>query len=91
MEVAGTRQLAGLLMICMMLIVTQVQSQKQSYVPALFVFGDSLSDNGNNNFLPSVAKADFLPYGIDFPLGPTGRFCNGRTVSDYFGKFWAYI
>ncbi|CAL9025434.1 unnamed protein product [Prunus brigantina] len=49
----------------------------------MFVFGSSLVDNGNNNFLPnSLARADYLPYGIDFPLGPSGRFTNGRNVID---------
>ncbi|OMO97879.1 Lipase, GDSL [Corchorus capsularis] len=49
----------------------------------MFVFGSSLVDNGNNNFLPnSTAKADFLPYGIDFPHGPSGRFTNGKNVID---------
>ncbi|KAL3690521.1 hypothetical protein R1sor_016830 [Riccia sorocarpa] len=54
--------------------------------PAMFIFGDSLVDSGNNNFLPTFARADFLPNGIDFGTGwPTGRFCNGRTVADYIG------
>jgi phospholipase/lecithinase/hemolysin len=49
----------------------------------MFVFGSSLVDNGNNNFLKnSMAKADFLPYGIDFPYGPSGRFTNGKNVID---------
>ncbi|WVZ95453.1 hypothetical protein U9M48_041216 [Paspalum notatum var. saurae] len=51
-------------------------------VPALFVFGDSLVDSGNNNNLASLAKANYLPYGIDFAGGPTGRFCNGYTIVD---------
>ncbi|XP_021809302.1 GDSL esterase/lipase At1g29670-like [Prunus avium] len=52
----------------------------------MFVFGSSLVDNGNNNFLPnSLARADYLPYGIDFPLGPSGRFTNGRNVIDLLG------
>ncbi|KAK1371862.1 hypothetical protein POM88_037954 [Heracleum sosnowskyi] len=38
----------------------------------MFVFGDSLVDNGNNNFLETVIKADYLPYGMDFPNGPSG-------------------
>ncbi|OEL30978.1 GDSL esterase/lipase [Dichanthelium oligosanthes] len=50
--------------------------------PALFVFGDSLIDNGNNNNLASFAKANYFPYGIDFAGGPTGRFCNGYTIVD---------
>ncbi|XP_006659756.1 GDSL esterase/lipase At1g71691 [Oryza brachyantha] len=51
-------------------------------VPALFVFGDSLIDNGNNNNLASLAKANYYPYGIDFAGGATGRFCNGYTIVD---------
>ncbi|KAL0438004.1 UNVERIFIED_CONTAM: GDSL esterase/lipase [Sesamum latifolium] len=53
----------------------------------MFVFGSSLVDNGNNNFLPnSIAKVDYFPYGIDFPLGPSGRFTNGRNVIDILGQ-----
>ncbi|WOG97076.1 hypothetical protein DCAR_0416415 [Daucus carota subsp. sativus] len=51
-------------------------------VPAMFVFGDSLIDNGNNNNLASLAKANYYPYGIDFKGGPTGRFSNGYTMVD---------
>ncbi|KAK3008635.1 hypothetical protein RJ639_013444 [Escallonia herrerae] len=52
----------------------------------MFVFGSSLVDNGNNNYLKdTMAKADFLPYGIDFPLGPSGRFTNGKNVIDLLG------
>ncbi|KAL2343235.1 hypothetical protein Fmac_004520 [Flemingia macrophylla] len=51
-------------------------------VPCLFIFGDSLSDSGNNNELLTEAKVNHLPYGIDFPAGPTGRFTHGRTAVD---------
>ncbi|GAU16468.1 hypothetical protein TSUD_167000 [Trifolium subterraneum] len=34
---------------------------------AFFVFGDSLVDNGNNNYLFTTARADSPPYGIDYP------------------------
>ncbi|XP_019433916.1 PREDICTED: GDSL esterase/lipase At1g71250-like [Lupinus angustifolius] len=54
--------------------------------PAMFVFGDSLVDDGNNNFLNSLAKANFAPYGIDFSSGPTGRFCNGKTPIDFLAE-----
>ncbi|WOK93849.1 GDSL esterase/lipase [Canna indica] len=53
----------------------------------MFVFGSSLVDNGNNNFLRnSKARADFEPYGIDFPWGPSGRFSNGRNPIDVLGE-----
>lgn len=61
-------------------------------LPALsftsFVFGDSLVDAGNNDYLFTLSKADSPPYGIDFkPSGgqPTGRFTNGRTIPDIIG------
>ncbi|CAN1230305.1 GDSL esterase/lipase At1g29670 [Linum grandiflorum] len=58
----------------------------QPQVPGFFIFGDSLVDNGNNNRLQSLARADYMPYGIDFPGGPTGRFCNGKTTVDVIAQ-----
>ncbi|KAJ8617387.1 hypothetical protein MRB53_013573 [Persea americana] len=52
----------------------------------MFVFGDSLVDNGNNNNLYSFAKANYFPNGIDFYQGPSGRFCNGKTAVDMLGE-----
>lgn len=50
---------------------------------AFFVFGDSLVDNGNNNYLATTARADSPPYGIDYPSHrPTGRFSNGLNIPD---------
>ena len=55
--------------------------------PALYVFGDSLFDSGNNNLLPTLAKANYPPYGVNFPKGVTGRFTDGRTVADLIGIY----
>nr|GMD76137.1 GDSL esterase/lipase At1g29670-like [Ipomoea batatas] len=53
----------------------------------MFVFGSSLVDNGNNNnLIDAIAKADYLPYGIDFPGGASGRFTNGKNVIDLLGQ-----
>ncbi|KAL6333760.1 hypothetical protein AAG906_028946 [Vitis piasezkii] len=60
----------------------QLCAHGEPEVPCYFIFGDSLSDGGNNNGLVSLAKANYPPNGIDFPSGPTGRFCNGRTIVD---------
>lgn len=50
---------------------------------AFFVFGDSLVDSGNNNYLATTARADSPPYGIDYPTRrPTGRFSNGLNIPD---------
>ncbi|KAJ3694835.1 hypothetical protein LUZ60_000212 [Juncus effusus] len=53
--------------------------------PVVYVFGDSMSDVGNNNYLPfALAKSDYPWYGIDYYKGmPTGRFTNGKTIGDY--------
>uniref|UniRef100_A0A0D9X2P4 GDSL esterase/lipase n=1 Tax=Leersia perrieri TaxID=77586 RepID=A0A0D9X2P4_9ORYZ len=56
---------------------------------ASFIFGDSLVDAGNNNFIPSLSKANMTPNGIDFAASggmPTGRFTNGRTIADIIGE-----
>ncbi|KMT20044.1 hypothetical protein BVRB_1g000630 [Beta vulgaris subsp. vulgaris] len=50
----------------------------------MFIFGDDVVDNGNNNgLLPLFVKGNYMPYGIDFKDGPTGRFTNGKTVVDF--------
>jgi hypothetical protein len=63
---------------------------KQPVVPALILFGDSTVDVGNNNFLPTLVKSDFMPYGRDFDTKtPTGRFTDGRMVGDFVGITYA--
>ena len=70
------------------LLSLSLEFSKAQMVPAVYVFGDSQVDVGNNNYLPvSVAKADFPHNGIDFPTKkPTGRFCNGKNAADLLGK-----
>lgn len=64
----------------------QQNSPETAMFPAMFVFGDSLVDNGNNNRLNSLARSNYFPYGIDFDGGqPTGRFSNGKTIVDFIG------
>lgn len=69
--------------ICMVLLSFKISISYD--IQASFIFGDSLLDVGNNNYISSLAKANHYPYGIDFGM-PTGRFCNGRTVLDVIGK-----
>ncbi|XP_010545663.1 PREDICTED: GDSL esterase/lipase APG [Tarenaya hassleriana] len=52
-------------------------------VPAIITFGDSAVDVGNNNYLPTIFRADYPPYGRDFANHEaTGRFCNGKLATD---------
>ena len=63
-----------------------VATMASPQVAAMFSFGDSLTDNGNNNYLNSLAKANYDPYGVDFGHGfASGRFSNGKTIIDYLG------
>ncbi|CAN1188388.1 GDSL esterase/lipase At2g23540 [Linum perenne] len=62
---------------------------KDAPLGASFIFGDSLVDAGNNNYLSTLSKADIKPNGIDFTASggkPTGRYTNGRTIGDIVGE-----
>ncbi|KAL8268297.1 hypothetical protein R6Q59_002095 [Mikania micrantha] len=61
-----------------------------SQVSCYFIFGDSLVDSGNNNNLITTEKANYPPYGADFPKGATGRFTNGRTSADIIGQLLGF-
>lgn len=52
---------------------------------ALYVFGDSTVDTGNNNYFTTTLNASRDPYGIDY-IPRSGRFCNGRIVTDFLGE-----
>ncbi|XP_017234179.1 GDSL esterase/lipase At5g45960 [Daucus carota subsp. sativus] len=67
----------------------ETETRKEaSPFPAIFVFGDSTVDPGNNNYIGTPFKSDFPPYGIDFENHiPTGRFTNGRLVTDFIASY----
>lgn len=66
-------------------IIVNPRSTPQAEARAFLVFGDSLVDNGNNNYLATTARADSHPYGIDYypTHQPTGRFSNGFNIPDF--------
>ncbi|KAL6637617.1 hypothetical protein ACP70R_025189 [Stipagrostis hirtigluma subsp. patula] len=69
----------------LVLLVAARRCAGQALVPGVMIFGDSVVDAGNNNRLATLVRADFPPYGRDFPAthAPTGRFCNGKLATDY--------
>ena len=72
--------------VALLLSVSHVTMMLDAAPPAHFVFGDSLLDSGNNNYLASIARADRNPYGVDYPSRqPTGRFSNGLNLADFIG------
>nr|KYP73079.1 GDSL esterase/lipase At2g40250 family [Cajanus cajan] len=67
-----------LLSLCMLNSVTTA-----SNVTAIFAFGDSTVDSGNNNHFNTLFRSDHLPYGRDFPTHlPTGSFACGGAGLD---------
>lgn len=76
---------AAIVVACFVLGFCSLGIHGQPLVPALFIFGDSIVDVGNNNHLLTIVKSNFPPYGRDFLAQhqPTGRFCNGKLASDF--------
>ncbi|KAF5466291.1 hypothetical protein F2P56_016233 [Juglans regia] len=54
---------------------------------ALFIFGDSFFDAGNNNYFNTTIRANFYPYGETFFNYPTGRYSDGRIIPDFIAEF----
>ncbi|CAN6201472.1 unnamed protein product [Urochloa humidicola] len=80
-----------LLVICVQVLVgTAAAAEAGAHrPPAMYVFGSSILDVGNNNYLPgaAVGRANRRYNGIDFPASiPTGRFSNGYNIADYVAK-----
>ncbi|XP_023736729.1 GDSL esterase/lipase At5g45960 [Lactuca sativa] len=79
--------LLGLLLVINILSLQYSYAQK-SKISAVFVFGDSTVDPGNNNYISTYSRGNFPPYGKDFiNHEPTGRFSNGRLVTDFIAEF----
>ncbi|XP_010260393.1 PREDICTED: GDSL esterase/lipase At5g45960-like [Nelumbo nucifera] len=68
---------------------TQLKNRSlKSPFSAIYVFGDSTVDPGNNNYIKTLLKSNFTPYGRDFPNHkPTGRFTNGRLATDFIASY----
>jgi hypothetical protein len=76
------------LVLALFLLLAGCGSEAQPLVPALFTFGDSSVDVGNNDYLHTIIKANFPPYGRDFANHvATGRFCNGKLATDITGTY----
>nr|XP_043637054.1 GDSL esterase/lipase 5-like [Erigeron canadensis] len=56
---------------------------------ALFVFGDSYFDPGNNNYIntSTLDQSNFPPYGETYFGFPTGRFSDGRIIPDFISEY----
>ena len=74
------------------LVITLASVIPEVEARAFFVFGDSLVDNGNNNYLATTARADAPPYGVDYPTHrATGRFSNGFNIPDLISTVMFFL
>jgi hypothetical protein len=64
------------------------QAVKNCSYPAIYNFGDSLSDVGNAiaAFPEQFANAELSPNGIYFPMHAADRYCDGKLLCDFIGK-----
>ncbi|KAJ4751026.1 GDSL esterase/lipase [Rhynchospora pubera] len=75
-----------LLPILLFSLLITASTNKLRKFSAVFYFGDSTLDTGNNGYIPTIINANHFPYGKDFPGNkPTGRFSNGLLVPDLLG------
>ena len=66
------------------LSITTTPSAATNGPSAIYAFGDSILDAGNNNHILTLCRADHDPYGSDFPgRSHTGRFSNGKIPGDF--------
>ncbi|XP_027075723.1 GDSL esterase/lipase At1g06990-like [Coffea arabica] len=74
-----------LVQICFLILAFNYECNGQN-IPrfsAIFAFGDSVLDTGNNDYLNSIARANYQPYGTNFPGKiATERFSDGKLVPD---------
>uniref|UniRef100_A0A5B7CAH1 GDSL esterase/lipase 5-like n=1 Tax=Davidia involucrata TaxID=16924 RepID=A0A5B7CAH1_DAVIN len=84
-----------ILVLCVVFIPTSCLSkcQKPGKPTAFFIFGDSFLDSGNNNYINTTTldQANFWPYGETYFNFPTGRFSNGRLISDFIVAKYAKL
>ncbi|XP_050210649.1 GDSL esterase/lipase 5-like [Mercurialis annua] len=79
-----------LIFVYQVLISTSNAENEQPNKPvSLFIFGDSFFDVGNNNYINTTTQkqANFWPYGQTYFNFPTGRFSDGRLISDFITEY----
>lgn len=78
---SGRRRLSAATIVVVLLflaVVVETSAAKtwKSKIPAVFIFGDSIVDVGNNNYItgfPLLPVANIVPYGETYFHEPTGR------------------
>ncbi|KAG8380867.1 hypothetical protein BUALT_Bualt06G0061100 [Buddleja alternifolia] len=79
-----TKYLLFLISLVNILIWLPTPTAASSNITAVFAFGDSILDAGNNNGLHTLYQSNHAPYGLNFPGRiPTGRFSDGKLATDF--------
>ena len=70
------------------LLFSSLSLSNAQYKPPLFVFGDSLYDDGMTLYNGvKGAGAEFWPYGETYFKKPAGRYSDGRLIPDFIGTY----
>lgn len=87
MRSSSIRSLAEVLILATVLLAAKGDKGDKFNFSMAVIFGDSTVDVGTNNYLDTLVKCDFQPYGRDLSQGQvgTGRFSNGYLVPDFIG------
>ncbi|WCJ40464.1 GDSL lipase [Euphorbia peplus] len=78
---------ANLLVITTRTTQIKIESSPPTKHVPLFVFGDSLFDTENANYVKYAGKVNIFPYGESFFKVPTGRFSDGRIIPDFIAEY----
>ncbi|KAL9231444.1 hypothetical protein vseg_006674 [Gypsophila vaccaria] len=78
-----------ILLIFMVLATTASAANFSEPITAIYVFGDSTVDPGNNDYISNALfRADHAPYGENFPNRvATGRFSDGLLATDFIANY----
>ncbi|CAM8993781.1 unnamed protein product [Rhodiola kirilowii] len=91
MELSSKPRLSAMCLFVMTgLLLSAMAAHGRDKITALFVFGDSLFDPGNNQYLNSTSEqgtATTWPYGQTYFKRATGRLSDGRIVPDFVAQF----
>lgn len=71
------------------LAASAAQNLRNCSFPAVYAFGDSLTDNGNSiaAFPDQFAHAELDPNGVLFPGHAADRYTDGKLLIDFLGEY----
>jgi hypothetical protein len=72
-------------------VASAAQDLPECKFPAVYAFGDSLTDTGNSiaAFPDQFANAELDPHGVLFPGHAADRYTDGKLLIDFLGTYAA--